>query len=92
MANPTPACLVHARSYQVALLEGGARTKGRWHRATQVGVIRDRQRLESKREGAGDGLTQVIVIKMELGEAGEGGDGRGDRTGDQVRGEITASK
>lgn len=79
LTNPTPVRLVHTRPSQIALLEGSARTKVSRHGAAEVGVVRDRQRLEGTGEGVRDSLLQVVVIQVKLGESGEGRDGRRDR-------------
>ena len=69
MTNPTSVLLVHIRSPQITLLEGGARTKVRRHGATEVGVVRDRQGLQGMGERAWYSLPQVVVIQVELGES-----------------------
>ena len=72
LTNPTPVRLVHTRPSQITLLEGGARTKVRWHCAAEIGVVRDRQGLQQMRESVRNSLPQVVVIQVKLGERGEG--------------------
>ena len=62
LTNTTSVRLVHARPSQITLLEGGARTKVRRHGAAEIGVVRNRQRLQGVRENAGYGLPQIVII------------------------------
>jgi len=72
LANPASVRLVHARPFQITLLEEDARTNVGRHGTAEVGIVRKRQGLQGTRERARHTLPQIIVIQMELGESGEG--------------------